>query len=637
MRPLVVSPQVWRSPATTVRNARSVFTANGSCAKSSIEFPTWPENPSPQQNALFARVMPHVCEPPAAIDWNPWFPAVDRTGTGRLRLLREPSPTWPKRLAPQQKAAPSAVSAQVCPAPTLISANRCVAFTAVGPGRSVELPSPSWPLALLPQQYASPAGVSPQMWPSPTEIFSNRSPRTISPDGDGRPQHTTPPSFASAPQVVLPPALIAVNDGASIAGGAASVFSRLASSVAAAAGLGVCAAGSDCGAAVTGARTESFFASLAAGARCSGGGTPAEDRLAVSPPEALAVGTPTPPRASESLPAAEMETGGSPAASVTGCDRWSESAIGADGGLPACMIANNTPAAMGTPATGISQRGRLDQSGAAAGGGVPDGRDGRDAGTGLSGRSKSVGRGRPSLTRASADMDTRVFSRVSGCWSPVSAVTTSSSDGNRSSGAFAIMRAMIAARSRGQSGRTCSIGGGASLRCARKNPISESDENGTERQEAGPGIGVNVTYRFNNIVGVQGALSYIRSGIIPRYPATSTGTINTLQPESGALTFASLRGTMQPRRSNYYLAAGIGMVQRSGKAWDVPGMDALTNYALVLGYGIRARVTPEFAFNIGVDANLYYSNPDRDLAYYSRRLQRDVLVSIGIPWAVMER
>lgn len=159
----------------------------------------------------------------------------------------------------------------------------------------------------------------------------------------------------------------------------------------------------------------------------------------------------------------------------------------------------------------------------------------------------------------------------------------------------------------------------------------------TERQEAGPGVGLHVTYRFNNIVGVQGALSYIRSGIIPRYPATATGTINPLQPLPGALIFTSLRMTVQPRRSNYYLAGGMGTVTRSGTAWDVPGMDALTNVAVSLGYGIRARVTPEFAFNIGVDAHLYFSNPDRDLEYYSRRLQRDLFVTIGVPFAVIER
>jgi hypothetical protein len=172
-----------------------------------------------------------------------------------------------------------------------------------------------------------------------------------------------------------------------------------------------------------------------------------------------------------------------------------------------------------------------------------------------------------------------------------------------------------------------------------RRPVPDS----TERQEAGPGIGLNVTYRFTNLVGVQGSFAYIRSGIIPRFPSTASGTINTLQPEPGALTFASLRGTLQPRRSNYFVAAGVGIVQRSGKAWQVVDIDHLTDMTAVLGYGIRARVTPTFAFNIGVDANLYFSDMDgpaeaggrRD--YYRKRFQRDILVTIGIPYGLIER
>lgn len=160
----------------------------------------------------------------------------------------------------------------------------------------------------------------------------------------------------------------------------------------------------------------------------------------------------------------------------------------------------------------------------------------------------------------------------------------------------------------------------------------------TERQEAGPGIGLQATYRFNSILGVQGSVTYIWSGIIPKYPP-STGLIsNSLQPLPGRITFASVRATVQPRRSNYYLAGGLGYVQRSGEAWDVPGLDHLTNTMASVGFGIRARVTPAFAFNIGVDANLYYSDPDGDaLRYYQRRLQRDLLVTIGVPYALIER
>jgi hypothetical protein len=160
----------------------------------------------------------------------------------------------------------------------------------------------------------------------------------------------------------------------------------------------------------------------------------------------------------------------------------------------------------------------------------------------------------------------------------------------------------------------------------------------TERQEAGPAAGLHATYRFNNMVGVQATVVNVWSGVIPKYPQ-STGLIsNSNQPLSGRLLFSSLRGTWQPRRSNYYLAAGAGLVQRAGTAWDVAGLDHLTNPMFSGGLGIRARVTPSFAFNIGLDGNFYVSDPDGPAGrYYQKRTQADFLVTIGLPWAAIGR
>lgn len=165
----------------------------------------------------------------------------------------------------------------------------------------------------------------------------------------------------------------------------------------------------------------------------------------------------------------------------------------------------------------------------------------------------------------------------------------------------------------------------------------------TERQEAGPGIGAHVTYHFTNLLGVQASVAYVWSGIIPKYPPAQGLVSNSNQPLPGSLMFASLRATLQPRRSNYYIAGGIGMVKRGGKAWDVPGLDKLTNTTASLGFGIRAHITPEYEFNIGVDGNFYFSDPDGPEKaggvgrYYQRRLQRDLLVSIGVPFALVGR
>jgi hypothetical protein len=160
-----------------------------------------------------------------------------------------------------------------------------------------------------------------------------------------------------------------------------------------------------------------------------------------------------------------------------------------------------------------------------------------------------------------------------------------------------------------------------------------------ERQEAGPGLGLMAAYHFNRIVGVQVAGTYVRSGIIPRQPQTA-GTINILTALPGSLTFASARATLRPRRSNYYVALGPMYMKRSGEAWKIPGYD-LSDVGVSAAFGIRARITPRFEFHIGVDGNFYKSDPDGDNpttgAYYQDRLQRDVLVTIGMPFAVLGR
>ena len=79
------------------------------------------------------------------------------TATGRSRLARVPSPTWPKALSPQQYALFPVVTPQLCPEtlnPASLSNLRppdtmCgVAWNFLGPN----VPSPSWPSLLLPQQ-----------------------------------------------------------------------------------------------------------------------------------------------------------------------------------------------------------------------------------------------------------------------------------------------------------------------------------------------------------------------------------------------------------------------------------------------------------------------------------------------------
>ena len=158
-----------------------------------------------------------------------------------------------------------------------------------------------------------------------------------------------------------------------------------------------------------------------------------------------------------------------------------------------------------------------------------------------------------------------------------------------------------------------------------------------ERQEAGPGLLLALDYHFTRTFGAQLSATHVWSGIIPKQPNTS-GDISILNPIPGRITFVTARATMQPRRSNYYLALGPTYMRRSGKAWDDPVWTDLSDPGLSAGFGIRARITPEWQFNIGVDAHMYRSDPDEEAGtYFQRRMQRDILISIGVPYALMGR
>ena len=111
--------------------------------------PSWPLPPNPQQYAAPAVVTAQLCKLPAeiAVKFSP--PA---TATGNERLVSEPLPSWPERLAPQQvvKVMPPA--------------------TGTGLTRLMVDPSPSWPEKLPPQHDAVPDAVSRQVCAEPATI-----------------------------------------------------------------------------------------------------------------------------------------------------------------------------------------------------------------------------------------------------------------------------------------------------------------------------------------------------------------------------------------------------------------------------------------------------------------------------------
>lgn len=150
-------------------------------------------------------------------------------------------------------------------------------------------------------------------------------------------------------------------------------------------------------------------------------------------------------------------------------------------------------------------------------------------------------------------------------------------------------------------------------------------DNDQERQESAPAVGARLWFRLTGLLAIEGSAVFAFSGIVPRDPGF------VIQPQSGHILLASGRLVLQPRRTPLYFLAGAGIVKRGGKAWDVPGLEDLTDIAGVAGFGIRASVSPNFSFKLAVEANVYRSDFDGSLPYYENRTQADVLVSIGVP------
>jgi opacity protein-like surface antigen len=155
----------------------------------------------------------------------------------------------------------------------------------------------------------------------------------------------------------------------------------------------------------------------------------------------------------------------------------------------------------------------------------------------------------------------------------------------------------------------------------------------SERQFAAPGGGARLTFWVSPTIGIEAAGSYVASGT---KLTSSDATINAGVSLGGTLMTANGRLVYRPARTNLYLLVGAGIVKRGGDTWDSTvtnvNTNSLTNFGGVVGLGARANVTPKFALNFTVEANLYQSDPDgADGTAYEKKFQSDIYVSIGVP------
>ncbi|MGH7676212.1 MAG: outer membrane beta-barrel protein [Gemmatimonadales bacterium] len=151
------------------------------------------------------------------------------------------------------------------------------------------------------------------------------------------------------------------------------------------------------------------------------------------------------------------------------------------------------------------------------------------------------------------------------------------------------------------------------------------------KQQSAAGLGARLTYWVSPTLAIEAAGSHIWS--TPRI--FSADTINLGSTLSGRIVTASVRALYRPARTNLFLMGGVGMVNRGGEIWE--DIDQPTAFGGVLGFGVRASVTPKLALYVSAEAYLYSTDPDgSDFDDFPEsKFQQDIVVSIGVPIALM--
>jgi hypothetical protein len=160
------------------------------------------------------------------------------------------------------------------------------------------------------------------------------------------------------------------------------------------------------------------------------------------------------------------------------------------------------------------------------------------------------------------------------------------------------------------------------------------------KQGSTPMGGVRIRVRVANAVSLEGSAAYGNSPLVGLFddPTDDPDLGETGVAFSGNLLIANGRLLYRPRRSNLYLMAGAGMVRRGGNAWD-KFVEATEKTAIagLLGFGVRAAITPRLSFDVGLEAHLYSVDPDGDEELFEAKFQQDLLVTVGIPIGLIGR
>jgi hypothetical protein len=164
------------------------------------------------------------------------------------------------------------------------------------------------------------------------------------------------------------------------------------------------------------------------------------------------------------------------------------------------------------------------------------------------------------------------------------------------------------------------------------NDVNGDGSNVKIQQTSAPTYGGRLTYWVSRTMGIEFAGAYTKSGI--RAFSSDTGTGGLSFAVTGNVVTANGRLLYRPARTNLHFIIGGGILHRGGTFWKDAHTNSgtkVTSPAAILGAGVRASVTPKFALNVSLEANLYSFDPDGSAPENKSKFQSDVLLSIGVP------
>ena len=140
-------------------------------------------------------------------------------------------------------------------------------------------------------------------------------------------------------------------------------------------------------------------------------------------------------------------------------------------------------------------------------------------------------------------------------------------------------------------------------------------------------VGARLTVPVSSRIAVEGEFTFTMSGIRFTEDDLFGPGINGGVAQDGNIIYGSARLVLSPRRSNLFILAGPAIVRRGGDAWEGADGSDVTDFGGVVGFGIRANVTPRFRLNFTAETYLYSFSGGAANGDF----QADILVGVGVP------